>query len=136
MTIWAQVAGRHYVSNGLTNCVLVTRGDALPLRAAIAPELSFRLGAESSARPEQIVVVSSIQEALDLTARVFLDPGDRVCVEHPGYIGASLTFAALGAMITRIPVDADGMVDASSSRATTTPDLRRTRRTSFRWASP
>lgn len=62
--------------------------------------------------PEQVVVVSGVQEALDLVARLFLDPGDVVSMEDPGYIGASLTFTALGATILRLPVDSEGAVIA------------------------
>lgn len=108
MTIWAQVAGRRLRRATVDQLRVGDPRGYAPLRAAIADYLSASRGVVCT--PEQIVVVSGVQEALDLTARVFLDPGDRVCVEHPGYIGASLTFAALGAMITRLPVDPDGMV--------------------------
>ena len=38
--------------------------------------------------PKQVAIVSGVQEALDPTARLLLNPGDRVCVENPGYAGA------------------------------------------------
>jgi GntR family transcriptional regulator/MocR family aminotransferase len=58
---------------------------------------------------DQVLIVSGAQEALDLLGRTLLDPGDRVCMEDPGYIGASLVFKALGARLTAMPVDAEGM---------------------------
>jgi GntR family transcriptional regulator/MocR family aminotransferase len=59
---------------------------------------------------EQVAMVSGVQEALDLTVRLFLNPGDRVCMENPGYIGASRVFEAMGAQIVPLPVDNQGIV--------------------------
>jgi GntR family transcriptional regulator/MocR family aminotransferase len=50
-------------------------------------------------------IVSGVQEALDLTARLLLNPGDRVCVENPGYPGAVRVFQAFRAKVTAAPVD-------------------------------
>jgi GntR family transcriptional regulator/MocR family aminotransferase len=58
---------------------------------------------------EQVAIVSGVQEALALVARVFLNPGDRVCMEDPGYPGAALVLEAFGAKIAPVPVDAEGM---------------------------
>ena len=46
--------------------------------------------------PEQIIVVNGSQQALDLTARVLLDAGDRVLIEEPHYQGARQVFLAAG----------------------------------------
>jgi GntR family transcriptional regulator / MocR family aminotransferase len=56
-----------------------------------------------------VMIVSGTQEALDLTARMILNPGDPVCVEEPGYPGASLAFEAQGAKVCAVPVDSEGM---------------------------
>ena len=48
---------------------------------------------------EQIVIMSGIQEGLDLTARLLLNPGDKVLVEDPGYQGAYAIFGAAGARL-------------------------------------
>jgi GntR family transcriptional regulator / MocR family aminotransferase len=47
---------------------------------------------------------------MDLTARLFLNPGDRLCMENPGYIGASRVFEAIGARVVPAPVDDEGIV--------------------------
>jgi len=60
-------------------------------------------------RPERIVVVSSAQAALDLCARLLLEPGDRVWIEEPGYRGARAAFLFAGASLVPVPVDDDGM---------------------------
>ncbi len=58
---------------------------------------------------DQIVVVNGSQQGIDLCARLFVDPGDRVVFEEPGYGTARRTFAAAGAAIIPVPVDAEGM---------------------------
>lgn len=58
--------------------------------------------------PEQVVIVNSTQQALDLAARVLLDPGDDALMEDPGYPGARAAFRAAGARVRPVPVDDDG----------------------------
>lgn len=60
--------------------------------------------------PEQIIVVNGTQQALDLIARIFLDPGDRVVIEEPHYPGAREVFLAAGAELYPCPVDQDGLM--------------------------
>ena len=59
--------------------------------------------------PDQIVVTSGTQQALDICARLLLDPGDHIIVEDPGYVAAHAVFAAAGAKLIRVPVDAHGL---------------------------
>src|SRR5262249_8502341 len=59
-------------------------------------------------------IVSGAQEALDLSARLLLDPGDRVALEEPGYPGAALVFQALGARVVPVPLDEEGITMDSS----------------------
>jgi GntR family transcriptional regulator/MocR family aminotransferase len=77
-----------------------------PLRRAIAQHLVTR-GIACGA--EEVLVVNGSQQALDLLARVLLDPGDTVAVEEPGYFGATLAFSAAGANLVGVPVDAQGL---------------------------
>ena len=79
----------------------------LPLREAVADYLNTSRAVRCSA--EQIAIVSGVQEALDLVARLFLDPGDRVCMENPGYAGAGLAFESAGAKISAMRLDDEGM---------------------------
>jgi GntR family transcriptional regulator/MocR family aminotransferase len=60
-------------------------------------------------QPKQVAIVAGVQEALDLCARLFLNPGDRVCLEDPGYPGAGRAFEAVGAKITAVGVDEEGI---------------------------
>ena len=76
------------------------------LREAIARSLVAR-GILCDAR--EVLVVSGAQQALDLVARVLIDPGDAVAIEQPGYFGASLAFAACGAQLLGVGVDGEGL---------------------------
>ncbi|HYE85609.1 MAG TPA: PLP-dependent aminotransferase family protein [Vicinamibacterales bacterium] len=106
-TLWAQVAGRRLRRS--TTAML--RGcepmGYPPLQRAVADYLGAARGVVCS--PEQVAIVSGAQEAIDLATRLFVNQGDRVCMEDPGYPGASLAFAAAGADIVRVPLDAEGM---------------------------
>src|SRR5690606_9858039 len=68
------------------------------------------LGATRRVRctPDQIVVTTGGQAALDLLARMLLDPGDVVWMEEPGYLGARSAFLAAGAQLVPLPVTRDG----------------------------
>jgi GntR family transcriptional regulator / MocR family aminotransferase len=59
--------------------------------------------------PEQILVVNGSQQALDLAARVLVDPGDVVLMEEPHYRGARTVMKAAGARIETIAVDEHGL---------------------------
>jgi len=86
-----------------------------PLRHAIAEYLNVSRGVRCV--PEQVAVVSGVQEALDLAARLLLRPGDQVCLEDPGYPGAALAFQAFGAKILAVGVDEQGIeIPPPSSR--------------------
>jgi GntR family transcriptional regulator/MocR family aminotransferase len=60
--------------------------------------------------PDQIIVVNGSQQALDLCARILVEPGVQVAVENPGYYGARQLFLAHGARVHGTPVDTNGIV--------------------------
>ena len=67
--------------------------------------------------PADVVITTGSQQALDLVARVTLDPGSPVVVEDPIYVGALQVFQAAGASLHPVPLDADGMrVDVLAER--------------------
>jgi GntR family transcriptional regulator/MocR family aminotransferase len=76
------------------------------LREAIAAYLGASRGVVC--RPEQVIVVTGAQAALDLAARIFVDEGDVVWMEEPGYAGARNAFQNAGAALRPLPVGADG----------------------------
>ncbi|MEO7104965.1 MAG: PLP-dependent aminotransferase family protein [Rhodoferax sp.] len=82
--------------------------EGLPqLRDAIARHVAFTRGVRSTL--DDIIVTTGAQQALDLVARVLLEPGCTVAVEEPGYPPARLLMAAQGAHVVGIPVDEEGM---------------------------
>ncbi len=106
-TLWAQVAARRLrkvSTNFLMGCDPL---GYLPLRQAVAGYLSTSRGVNCTA--DQVAIVSGAQEAFDLVARLFLNPGDRVCMENPGYTGATTVFQSLGAKLSHVPLDEEGM---------------------------
>lgn len=80
---------------------------ALALRTAIAGYLARSRGVHCT--PDQVVIVNGSQQALDLTARLLLEPGDGVVLEEPHYQGARNVFLAAGARLLPFPVDTDGL---------------------------
>lgn len=87
-----------------------------PLRAAIAHYLEASRGVHCTA--EQVIVTTGAQGALDLLARLFLDPGDPVLMEEPGYTGAQGAFLAAGARLVPLHVSEAGwqLEDVAESR--------------------
>lgn len=79
----------------------------LPLREAIAAHAGAARGAICT--PDHVIVTTGAQAALDLVARMALDPGDRVWIEEPGYIGARGAFLGAGADLIPVPVDHEGL---------------------------
>jgi GntR family transcriptional regulator / MocR family aminotransferase len=59
---------------------------------------------------EQILIVNGAQQAIDLCARMLLDPGDRMVMEEPCYQLARQAFEAIGAKIAETPVDEQGLM--------------------------
>ena len=76
------------------------------LRAAIATYL--RTARAVNCSTEQIVVTTGAQASLDLLARLFLDPGDCVWMEEPGYYGAHSAVVAAGGVLEPLFVDRGG----------------------------
>lgn len=116
--LWARLASKRQ-RNPLRS--LVGYGDPQgyrPLREAIAGHLASSRGVRCS--PEQVVVTSGAQQALDLIARIFISPGDAALIEDPCYLEARGVFEGAGAAIVPVPVDSEGIdiSRAPKSRAT------------------
>jgi 2-aminoadipate transaminase len=64
---------------------------------------------QTEADPEDLIVTTGAQQALDLVGKVLLDPGDLVAVEAPAYVGALSAFSAYEPRFLQIDLDDDGM---------------------------
>ncbi|HWR16940.1 MAG TPA: PLP-dependent aminotransferase family protein [Terriglobales bacterium] len=78
----------------------------LPLRQAIAANLQ-RYGI--LATPDNVMLTSGSQQALDLIAKLLINRGDRLLVEAPTYLGALQAFNVFGAEYVSVPTDHDGL---------------------------
>lgn len=77
--------------------------DYLPLQKALAEYLRATRGAHCE--PEQVIITTGSQQALDLIAH----PGGAVWIEEPAYLGARNALLAAGARLVPVPVDCEGM---------------------------
>jgi 2-aminoadipate transaminase len=78
----------------------------LPLREAIAANLQ-RYGI--LATPDNVMLTSGSQQALDLIAKLLINRGDHILVEAPTYLGALQAFNVFGAEYVTVPTDQDGL---------------------------
>lgn len=78
----------------------------LPLREYIADRYRRRLGIPATA--EEIQIVNGSQQCLDLFAKLFLNTGDHVGMERPGYLGAIEAFSLYEPVIDTVPLEEDG----------------------------
>ena len=79
--------------------------EGLPaLRQAVADFLPWQVD------PEQVLIVSGSQQALDLIGKIFLDKGSRVLVERPTYLGALQAFAPMEPEPVGVASDEEGML--------------------------
>jgi GntR family transcriptional regulator / MocR family aminotransferase len=63
-----------------------------------------------AAEADTVVVTSGAQHAVDLVARVVLEPGETVAVEDPGYLPVVRLLRSLGARVAGVPVDEQGLI--------------------------
>ena len=104
---WSQVAAHcaRYTLKNMANYQEIA--GFYPLREAIAIHASITRGVHCQA--EQVIIVPGAQAALDIAARLLLNPGDLAWVENPGYLGARQTLLNVGAQLAPIPVTSEGI---------------------------
>ena len=114
--LWGRLVSKQYRQGKRELFGEVGHGSAgyLPLRQAIAEYLGGTRGL--ACRAEQVLVLSSVQQAVDLAARLLLDAGDAAWCEDPGYAGTQAALRAAGVRVCPVPVDDDGMVVAWAQR--------------------
>jgi 2-aminoadipate transaminase len=73
-------------------------------------QVSAFLGRQGEkAQPDEMIIVSSSQQALDLLSKILIDPGDPVILERPSYVGTLQAFRAFGADFHSIEMDENGI---------------------------
>ena len=81
-----------------------------PLREMVAASLPWRV------EPSQVLITTGSQQGLDLAAKVLIDPGSRILVETPTYLGALQAFAPMEPQVHSVASDEAG-VDITALRA-------------------
>jgi 2-aminoadipate transaminase len=77
------------------------------------PRLCEFVAGRCNVRPEQVILTTGSQQALDLIAHTLLDAGDVVAVELPTYIGGTSAFYARSARLAGVKQDDEGIVPES-----------------------
>lgn len=104
--VWRKLLARYLSTDDAMLSRYGSVSGFMPLREAVADYLARLRGVNCV--PEQVVIVNGVQQALDLLARLLLDPGDGVLVETPGYTDAYALFTVRGARLLPLPVDEKG----------------------------
>ncbi|MFC4304937.1 PLP-dependent aminotransferase family protein [Cohnella boryungensis] len=79
----------------------------LPLRESICKWMA-RKGTKVT--PDDMLLTTGSQQAIDLLTRIYIDPGDVILVEKPTYLSALQVFRSYGAVLVSVDTDEDGMV--------------------------
>jgi len=104
---WCRLLARHARRATRRDLDYGPPGGAPELREALAGYLARARGVDCE--PAQVLVVQGSQQAIDLSARLLLDPGDGAVIEDPHYPALRLALAAAGAEIVALPVDGEGL---------------------------
>jgi GntR family transcriptional regulator/MocR family aminotransferase len=105
--VWRRLLARYLSTDDAMLSRYGSPAGFFPLRQAVADYLGRARGVRCTA--EQVVIVSGAQQALDILARLVLNPGDEVVVETPGYRDAFTLFSLHGARLVGLPVDDHGL---------------------------
>jgi len=104
---WHRLLGRRARRASAAKLDYGEPGGAPELRRALCAYVRRARGVVCE--PEQILITHGTQQAIDLVARVLVEPGLRVAIEEPHYTGISFAFGAYGAELLPVGVDADGL---------------------------
>jgi Transcriptional regulators containing a DNA-binding HTH domain and an aminotransferase domain (MocR family) and their eukaryotic orthologs len=92
--------------DGHTALQYTTTEGYLPLREFIAARYRKRLGLDIST--DEILITNGSQQCLDLLGKIFLDQGDPVAIECPGYLGAIQAFSLYQPEFYGVPLNENG----------------------------
>jgi GntR family transcriptional regulator / MocR family aminotransferase len=113
-SVWARLGGRRLRSRPASFLIADDPRGYSPLREAISGYLKSSRAVKC--HPDQIVVLTGVQQGLDLLARLLVKPGEPIWMEDPGYFGAAIAFRNAGAKILPVPLDQGGIHVAQGRR--------------------
>ncbi len=118
---WARLLGRHWRRPTADDLTGAAPGGDPRLCRAVADHLATARAV--FCRPEQVIVTTGSRQALDLAARVLIDPGDPVWIEEPGYWPTAAVLGAAGARLVPVPIDDEGLSVVDGRRLAPDPRL-------------
>ena len=107
LRLWANLVARHCRNSTARSFHYGHTLGSFALREAIANYL--KIARSLHCTPEQVMIVSGSQQALDMSVRVLLDPGSSVWVEEPGYRLARDVLSLIGCRAVPVPVNEEGL---------------------------
>jgi GntR family transcriptional regulator / MocR family aminotransferase len=105
--MWRRILLRHARKAPVRELDYGTAAGSLALREAMA--IHVRRSRAVICDPSQVIIVNGSQQALDLIARVLIEPGAPVAIEDPQYQGTREIFRVAGARLQPVAVDRDGL---------------------------
>ncbi len=111
----AQAAADVFSSDGRTALQYATTEGYLPLCQFIADRYKKRLGLDLL--PDEILITNGSQQCLDLIGKILIDPGDRIVIERPGYLGAIQVYSLYEPVFAPVELGADGPAETAFEAA-------------------
>lgn len=105
--LWGRLLTRRWSESAREILPYSDSAGYFPLRQAIASYVATTRGVQCS--PEQLIITSGSQHALEIVTRTLLEPNDGAWIEDPGFLGARAALTAARARLIPVPVDADGL---------------------------
>jgi GntR family transcriptional regulator/MocR family aminotransferase len=114
LQVWSNLVARHGRNMRAASFHYSDPMGSMALRETIASYLRTARSVRCEAK--QVMIVGGSQQAIEISARVLLDPGNSVWVEEPGYSLARDAFALAGCTLVPVPVDKEGLDVAAGIR--------------------
>lgn len=109
---FAQAAAAILAHDGVSALQYAASEGYAPLREAIAEFLPWDV------HPDQVLITTGSQQALDLIGKVLIDADSRVLVETPTYLGALQAFAPMEPRVVSVASDNEGvLIDDLAAKA-------------------
>jgi len=114
IAVWERLRAQILAKKGAHLLRYASSRGEIELRKAIAAYLCDFRGA--NCRPDQIVVVGGMQQAMLACALALINEGEVAWIEDPGFYQARNVFTFVGAKLVPCPIDREGLVIGKSSR--------------------
>jgi GntR family transcriptional regulator/MocR family aminotransferase len=105
---WRRLVTEHWSKSTPTSLTGIDPAGVPELRRELTSYVRITRGIECD--PEQIIITTGSEQAIDVLSKIVLEPGDRVAIEDPSNVGIQYLFKSHDAELLPIPVDCDGFV--------------------------